>query len=72
MEGDVRDEATAVDVAREYADEECVGQFGDVLAVDESDGVWTVELTTHTFSAEYTHRLKLTAAGNVFAHERDG
>ncbi|WP_135364274.1 hypothetical protein [Halosimplex halophilum] len=72
MMGEVTDEETAIDVATEYAKEECVGQVGDVVTAERDDATWVVELTTHTYSDEYDHRLKVNRAGNVFAHERHG
>jgi len=70
MKGEVREEQTAVEVTRDYAAEECVGEWGAVTDVQEDDETWIVEFETHTYSDEYEHRLKINRAGNVFAHER--
>lgn len=71
MEGEVTDKDSAVEVARDYADEECVGQFGDATDVSRDDGVWVVEFETHTYSGAYRHRVKINRVGNVFSHERN-
>lgn len=68
--GEVRDRETAVELAKDYADEECVGQFGETVDVRREDSSWVVEFKTHTYSDEYVHRLKITSTGNVYAHER--
>lgn len=70
MEGTVGDSDTAAALAREYADEECVGEFGEVTSVDHEDDVWSVGFTTHTFSEAFDHRVKVSREGNVYAHER--
>lgn len=70
MEGDIADETDAIDVATTYADEECVGEPGDVLTVESEDSVWIVAFRTHTYADVYRHRIRLNRVGNVFAHER--
>ncbi|WP_123538232.1 hypothetical protein [Halosimplex salinum] len=72
MKGEVRDRETAVELAKEYADEECVGQWGDVTDVRQTDGSWVVEFRTHTYSDEYEHRIEMNHVGNVFTHDRSG
>lgn len=70
MNGDIENEETAEDVAREYADEDCVGELGEVLDVQRDDTDWIVEFRTHTFSDSYDHRVRISQVGNVYAHER--
>lgn len=70
MAGDIQTEEEAVDVATDYADEECVGELGEILSVEEDDACWIVEFRTHTFGDEYHHRVRMNQVGNVFAHER--
>lgn len=70
MSSDVVDADGAARIAREYANEECVGEFGEVLDVHDADGVWVVEFRTHTFSDAYDHRVRVNGVGNVFSHER--
>ncbi|WP_225336481.1 hypothetical protein [Halomicrobium urmianum] len=73
MGDDVPDAETATGIAEDYADEECVGQLGDVVEVVEREAEWIVEFRTHTFSDAYTHRLTITkSVGNVVGHERSG
>lgn len=68
---DVPDEETAIEIAEEYAGEECVGEFGEVTAIEEQDTDWIVEFETHTYSDAYTHRVTITkAVGNVVSHDR--
>ncbi|QIO23791.1 hypothetical protein [Haloarcula sp. JP-L23] len=70
MRGTVDDADTAAALALGYADEECVGEPGDVSSVERDDGRWVVEFETHTFSDTYEHRVRITTEGNVFGHER--
>lgn len=71
MEDEV-DEREAIEIAEDYADEECVGELGETLDVTKEDGSWIVEVRTHTFSDSYDHRVKITATvGNIISHERD-
>lgn len=71
MSDDVPDSDTAIDIARQYADDECVGEPGDIVDVTEQDNEWAVEIETHGYSDTYTHRIRLTkTVGNVIAHER--
>lgn len=61
----------AIEVATEYADENCVGELGDILDARREENEWIVEFRTHTYSDAYDHRVRLTAAvGNVVSHER--
>lgn len=71
MRDEVRDGEQASALAREYADDDCVGELGEVLDVRREDGVWIVEFRTHTFADQFDHRVRITAAvGNVISHER--
>jgi len=71
MGDDVPDAEAATEIAEAYADEECVGQLGDVVEVEDRESEWIVEFRTHTFSDAYTHRVTITkAVGNVVDHER--
>lgn len=71
MGDDVPDAEEATGIAEVYADEECIGQFGDVVEVADRDSRWVVEFRTHTFSDTYTHRITITkSVGNVANHER--
>lgn len=72
MVGDLRDPEAVKDAVREYADDECVGELGEVTDVTRDDSYWTAEFRTHTFSDEYRHEVRLNQVGNVFAHESDG
>jgi hypothetical protein len=64
-------EQQAVEVAREYASDECVGEFGEILGVTREGSNWIVEFRTHTFDDAYDHRVTITASvGNLIAHER--
>lgn len=70
MGGEV-DKNTAIEIATDYADEECVGQPGDILDVHKEDGNWIVEFRTHTYADSYDHRVRITTSvGNVISHER--
>lgn len=65
------DEHTAKEIAKEYADEECVGEFGEVLDTRKKEGIWIVDCRTYTFSDSYDHRVRIAVAtGNVISHER--
>lgn len=65
------DKDRAIEIARAYADEECVGELGEVLDAHKEAGDWVVDFRTHTFSDAYDHRVTITAAvGNVISHER--
>lgn len=70
MEGDVQDAEMARYLARDYADENCVGELGEILDVRYEESVWRVEFRTHTFADEYDHRVRIAPVGNVFGHER--
>lgn len=70
MKGTVEDAETAEEVARDFADENCVGELGDVLDVRRTEDCWIVEFRTHTFSDKYEHRIKIATVGNVFSHDR--
>jgi hypothetical protein len=70
MEGKITDTDTAVEIARDYSDDECVGEFGEVLEARRENNDWIVEFRTHTFSDTYKHRVQLSPIGNVFSHDR--
>lgn len=71
MSDDVPDKEAVIEIAEEYADTECVGEFGDIVEVDERENEWIIVFRTHTFSDAYSHRIRITSAvGNVVAHER--
>lgn len=71
MSDDIQDAETAIDVATEYADAECVGELGEVIDARREENVWVVEFRTHTFSDAYEHRVRITASvGNVISHDR--
>lgn len=67
----VQDADTAEAIAENYASQECVGTFGEVIDVTRDDSTWIVEFRTHTFSEEYVHRIEITdTVGNVITHDR--
>lgn len=71
MNEEVPDRETAVEIAEAFADEECVGELGDVVDVEDRDSDWIVEFRTHTLADAYSHRMKITkSVGNVIAHDR--
>lgn len=71
MSEDVPDQEAAIELAKEYADSECVGQFGDVTEVEERETEWRIEFETHTLSDTHTHRVRITkSVGNVISHDR--
>lgn len=71
MSDDVPDQETAIELAKEYADSECVGQFGDVTDVEERNTEWRIEFETHTLSDTHTHRVRIIkSVGNVISHDR--
>lgn len=71
MNEDVSNQEAAIELVREYADRECVGQFGDVTDVEETDTEWGVEFETHTLSDTYAHRVRITkSVGNLVSHDR--
>lgn len=71
MSEEVPDQDTATELAEEYADSECIGQFGEITEVDEHDTKWTIEFQTHTLSDSYTHRVQITkSVANVISHDR--
>lgn len=71
MSEDVSDQEAAIKLARGYADRECVGQFGDVTDVEETDTEWHIEFQTHTLSDTYTYRVRITkSVGNVISYDR--
>mgnify|MGYP005852717017 CR=1 FL=1 len=62
---------TAIEIASDYADEECVGQLGEILDAYQEDSTWIVEFRTHTYADSYDHRVKITSTvGNIVSHER--
>lgn len=70
MKGEIENTETAEEVAREYADEDCVGELGEILDVRRDDTDWVVEFRTHTFSDSYEHRVLISPVGNLYSHER--
>lgn len=70
MEGEIDDTDAAIEAAKEYAKEECVGELGEVLDAKREENSWVIEFRTHTFSDEYEHRVRVSSVGNVFSHER--
>ncbi|WP_152420654.1 hypothetical protein [Halorubrum tebenquichense] len=71
MSEDVPDQETASELAKEYADNECVGQLGDITDIEERDAEWQIEFETHTLSDTHTHRIRITKfAGNVISYDR--
>ena len=70
MEGEIENSDTAIEIAREYADVECVGELGEVLDARQENKSWIVEFRTHTFSDAYEHHVQLSPIGNVFSHDR--
>jgi len=67
----VPDKETAIELATAYADSDCLGQFGEVIDVEDRDTTWVVEFQTHTFTERYRHRIELTkSVGNVISHDR--
>jgi UDP-N-acetylglucosamine transferase subunit ALG13 len=68
--GDV-DKETATKIATEYADEECIGEFGKILDTFRENNAWIVEFRTHTFDDSYDHQVKISASvGNILSHDR--
>jgi hypothetical protein len=55
---------------RDYANNECVGELGEVLDAKQENNTWIVEFRTHTLSNTYNHRIQLSPIGNVFSHDR--
>lgn len=71
MSEDVPDQEAAIELAKEYADSECIGQLGDVTEVEERETEWRIEFETHTLSDTHTHRVRITkSVGNVISHDR--
>jgi hypothetical protein len=71
MGDDVPDRETAIELAKEYAESECVGQIGDSIDVEERDMTWIVKFQMYTYSEKTTHRVKITkSVGNVISHDR--
>ena len=67
---EVDDTETAIEVARDYATDDCIGEFGEIMDVRQENETWIVEFRTHTFSARYEHRIRIAPVGNVISHER--
>lgn len=71
MSDDVPDAEMAIEIAEDYADNECIGEYGEITDVEERDSAWLVEFRTHTFSDAYTHHVQITkSVGNVVSHNR--
>lgn len=70
MANAAEDAETAIELAREYADEECLGELGDVLDATEDGGLWVVRFLTHALAATYEHQVRVTSTGIVVGHER--
>lgn len=69
VEDVVKDEA--IEIAKAYADKECVGELGEILDTQEAGSNWIVAFRTYTFSDTYDHRVKITASvANGISHER--
>ena len=67
---EIDDADTAITVARDYATDDCIGEFGEVMDVRQENDSWVVEFRTHTFSDRYEHRIRIAPVGNVISHER--
>jgi hypothetical protein len=68
---DAPDREAAIELAKGYADSECVGQFGEVTDVEETETEWRIEFRTHTLSGTNTHRVRITeSVENVVSHDR--
>jgi hypothetical protein len=70
MKGEIEDADTAIEIVRDYADDECIGELGEVTDARRENKSWIVEFRTHTFSDAYEHRIQLLPSGNVFSHDR--
>lgn len=70
MKGEIEDSDTAIEIAKDYADVECLGELGEVRDARRESKNWIVEFRTHTFSDTYEHRVQLSPVGNVFSHDR--
>jgi len=71
MSDAVPDSETAIELATQYAESDCVGQFGEITDVEDRDATWVVEFRTHTFADRYSHRIEVTkSVGNVITHDR--
>lgn len=65
------DKEEVIEIAQDYADEECLGEFGGVLDAYKEEKGWIVEFRTHTYSDSYDHRVTVTTTvGNIISHER--
>jgi hypothetical protein len=69
MAGEIEDADRAIEVVKNYADDECVGEFGEVLDARQENNNWTVEFRTHTFSDRYKHRVQLSSTRCDFGFE---
>lgn len=73
MGNKVQNQAAAIEITEEYANTECIGEFGEIVTTKEKDTEWIVEFQTHTFSDVYTHSIRITkSVGNVVSHDRTG
>jgi hypothetical protein len=70
MEGEIEEPDTAIERARDYAADNCVGELGEVLDARQENNRWIVEFRTHTFADAYEHRVQLSRIGNVVSHDR--
>ncbi|ELY35519.1 hypothetical protein C496_23121 [Natronorubrum tibetense GA33] len=71
MNDDIQSEDSAIEVAKGYANEECIGELGEIIDARREVNEWIVEFRTHTLSEAYDHCVRLTASvGNVVSHER--
>ncbi|UOO96771.1 hypothetical protein MUK72_14580 (plasmid) [Halococcus dombrowskii] len=70
MGDEITDTDTAVEIAKDYADDECVGELGEILDARRENNDWIIEFRTHTFSDTYKHRVQMSPIGNVFSHDR--
>jgi hypothetical protein len=70
MSEPIQTASDAIDRAQEYAHDECVGTPGEDWDAEQTNGDWVVVYTTHTYTEEFQHRLRMTSLGNVYDHER--
>jgi hypothetical protein len=70
MDDTVHNTETATEVAKAYADDECLGEVDEIVHTTQSGSGWVVEFVTQTFTDTYKHRVRINPPGNVFSHER--
>jgi hypothetical protein len=69
MEGDIEDPDRAIEIAKDYAADDCLGELGEVVDASKENSGWIVEFRTHTFADTYEHRVLLSRIGNVFSYD---